>query len=316
MSRISHLARQQLRSLGGQASRIVGLGAIITSSFCFLASPVLALSVSPAIVDVSVDPGKTETQSLTITNDERTSQTYFVTIQKFLPKGERGQQEFLPPSDTEGLPEWMYVDKAEVTLEPGQSTRLQVAIRVPSDARAGGHYAALFLTKRQPTGEQVAMLPRLGILFFVHVSGQMVEKLRVVDVSLDQVGLYSGLPVGFRVTIQNEGMTDETPKANVTIKNVFGMTSASFETSLDRVLPSSRRTSLIIWGDGFALGPYTATISFSGKGFDGTVERTLTFSVWPWSLLMIGPGVLFALIVGFFILKKIIIKNATAAPRT
>jgi hypothetical protein len=279
--------------------------------------PAQALVVQPALVDVQVDPGKGDVKYLKITNDDVTSATYEVTIQKFVPKGENGQQDFLPSTDTSGLPEWMYVDKPELTLAPGQSANLQVAFRVPTDAAPGGYYAALFLSQRQPPDAQLGVLPRLGVLFFVRVNGQASERLVLTQFASD-ADSYSSLPVGFHLLIANEGAVHEQPVGTITIKNIFGTTVASLPANPDanRILPQSSHTLLAVWKNGnFAIGPYTATVTFSGPGFSGDEVRVVHFSVWPWRTLGEVLGLLMLVMIGFFILKKVIIKQATSAPK-
>jgi len=297
--------------------------------------PAKALVVQPAIQDVQVDPGKGETKFIRATNDDITTQTYFVTIQKFVPKGDSGQQDFLPASDTTGLPEWTYVDQPEITLKPGESANLQVSFRVPPSAPPGGYYEALFLSKRQTATEPLAMLPRLGVLFFVRVNGQAEERLAVTQFSVD-ANSYWSLPVGFRTTVANEGMIHEQPEGMVTVRNFFGATVAKFPANPDgnRILPQSSHILLSAWSKGavfpvtgywsglkqelnnFAIGPYVAFVTFNGPGFSGDVVKEVRFAVWPWRTMTAVGVLIIALVVLFFLLKKLIIKRATASPKT
>ena len=311
-----------------QVASIVGAVVLLAPSM-----PAYALSVQPAVQNIVVDPGKGDTRFLRVTNDEDSTQTYFVTIQKFIPKGDNGQQEFLPTTDTSGLPEWMYVDKPELTLKPGESSNLQVSLRVPPGAAAGGYYAALFLSKRQGPDEPLAMLPRLGVLFFVRLNGQVQERLVVSKFSVD-ADSYDFLPVGFQTTVANEGMVHGQPEGTVTIRNVFGATVAKFAANPDgnRVLPASSRVMSSAWTKGasheptsfvdglrqellrFAIGPYVATVTFNGPGFAGDEVRDVRFSVWPWRTMSVFVAMLVLMIAGFLLLKKLIIKRATSEP--
>ncbi len=295
-----------------------------------------ALSVNPAIQDVTIDPGKVETRTISIENDEDVAQTYVIAIQKFIPKGELGQQEFLDQRDTSGLPEWMYVDKPEVTLAPGQKGTIQVAIRVPADAPAGGHYAALFLARKQLAQEQVAMLPRLGILFFVQVNGALTEKLSLQSFQTDTDATYQHLPVGFRASILNEGNVHLMPTGSIRVKNMLGATVALIPVNAEatRVMPGSGRVLMASWTKGkpgndsgfvqglmqevmhFGIGPYTATLHLEGRGFSQPVESTTSFMVWPWRTavsLVVLIGLLVAL---FFAFKKMAIASATAKSKS
>lgn len=297
------------------ATRLIG--GIIVVVLAFQGMGAHALSVNPAILDVTVDPGTVETRIINIENDEAVAQTYVVAIQKFIPKGETGQQEFLDARDTSGLPEWMYVDKPEITLAPGQKGTMQVAIRVPADAKAGGYYAALFLSRKQLAQEQVAMLPRLGILFFVQVNGALMEKLSLQSFQTDSDKTYDNLPIGFRASILNEGNVHLTPSGSIRIKNMFGATVALIPFNADsaRVMPGSERVFTTAWGKGqtpFAMGPYTATLQLDGRGFSQGVERVVHFTVIPWRSIVNFVVLLGLLMIAFFVFRKIAIVSATA----
>lgn len=311
------------------ATRLIGTtisAALLFPSFAH------ALSVHPAIHDVILDPGKVETRTLSVENDENATQTYVISIQKFIPKGEYGQQEFLDPRDTSGLPEWMFVDKPEITLAPGQKGTIQVAIRPPADAPSGGHYAALFLSRKQSAQEQVAMLPRLGILFFVQINGALTERLALQRFETDSTAVYDHLPVGFRTSIANEGTVHLVPSGSIRVKNMFGATVALIPVNPEssRVMPGSSRVLLASWSKGktvpvtgfiqglmqelmhFGVGPYTATLELEGRGFSQPVESVARFTVWPWRTAVAIVVFLAALVALFITFKKLAIASATA----
>lgn len=293
---------------------------------------VSALSVHPAIHDVEIDPGATETRSIQVENDGSVTETYVLTIQKFIPRGTLGQQEFLDPADTIGLPEWMFVDRPEFTLAPGQTATLPVTIRIPANAPSGGYYAALFFSRKQTSDEPLAMLPRLGILFFVRVTGPAVERLSLVDFATDVDTRYEHLPIGFRVLLANEGNVHLVPQGVVTVKNMFGSTVARLRVNPEasKILPSSERAFTLAWtkgamsdGEGFwqglmrewsqfAIGRYRATLALEGAGFDMTVEETIEFSVWPWRTGVALVGGLIALILFYFVFKRVVLARATS----
>ncbi len=296
------------------------------------AQPVLALSAHPALYDVEIEPGQTETRTVTIVNDTRSAETYLLTIQKFIPQGELGQQRFLDPSDTAGLPEWMFVDRPQVTLAPGQALPLPVTIRVPENAQAGGYYAALFLSRSPSVGEELAMLPRVGLLFFVRVKGPAVERLTLEDFGPDADGPYERLPVGFRVSLLNQGNVHLVPEGTITVKNMFGATVARLPVNpgSGRILPDSRRVYTAAWAKGessegsgywhgllqelshFAVGRYRAKLELSGPGFATPVLSEVEFSVWPWRTGVALGGLSAALLLLFFVFKRLAIRSATA----
>ncbi|MDP3793359.1 MAG: hypothetical protein Q8R07_01255, partial [Candidatus Uhrbacteria bacterium] len=94
----------------GRLLRRRGLLLAMTLLCCFVflfASPAHAFSVHPALFDIAIDPGQIHRGMIEVTNDDVVDQTYDLSIQKFLPQGESGQQEFLSLQDISGLPSWM-----------------------------------------------------------------------------------------------------------------------------------------------------------------------------------------------------------------
>jgi hypothetical protein len=160
------------------------------------------------------------------------------------------------------------------------------------------------------------MLPRLGVLFFVRVNGPVQERLSLKNFVLDQTGSYRDLPVGFRISVANEGSVHAIPRGIIEVTNVFGVKVAALDANQDdsRVLPGSTRVLSSSWrdevGSWFVIGPHTATVKMNGAGFIGGEERSVSFSVWPVRGLGIFFGSIAVLIIAFFILRKMLVHGA------
>lgn len=300
------------------------LFALVIASFLLIGGQTAqAISVGPAIIDVQANPGSTQDFSFTVTNEEQESLSYAITIQKFIPQGEEGRTQFLPESDTNGLPDWMFVDAGSLTLRPGESRRVAVSLRVPNDATPGGHYAAIFLTQTNldtAAGQNVSAIPRIGVLVFATISGSLNERVVLRESSVDQ-SVYSALPVRFRLAIENQGNVHVQPSVSVEVKNMFGNTVAKIDGNPDasRILPGSSRRFVFDWQkvppqekDGFwaatknewnnfAIGFYEAHVTVTTEHVGISGESILRFQVWPWHMGLLGLGVfvLIVLVIGF-----------------
>lgn len=294
-----------------------------------------AFTMTPTMTDVAIEPGTSYVGNVDVGNDEKIAQTYYISIQKFIPKGEEGQQEFLPPSETAGLPNWISFDRASFTLKPGESKRLPYAIKVPANAAPGGYYAVTFFSNVPPgeNADHITIGSRAGMLLFVTVKGQLTEQMSLTDFALETPAAVDRLPVSFRVTVQNEGNVHILPEGTLTIRNVFGSTVARLplNRSRNRVLPNAKRRLALDWynempkeGSGFwhdageewknfAIGPYQATLELSSPSVVGPSVQTVRFSIWPWRLgvlLVVGIGLLLFL-ARFY--KRSVIARATRA---
>ncbi len=278
--------------------------------FGLTASQALAFSIQPAIIDLRIDPGTREQRSIHLTNEESSDEAYTVTVQKFIPSGTNGQQEFLPPDDTNGLPDWTFVDAPSVTLKPGASTDFPISFRVPSDAAAGTYTEAIFFSLVANQGQgNVATTPRIGALVFLTVKGALIQK-QSLDSFVSEQGTYQNLPVGFVAKISNNGNVVTTPSGSIQIKNFMGVTvkALPINDAGGRILPGSTRTLPVVWSDDWAFGPYTATVHVDGAM---PAEASLRFYVWPMKWILGGIIGFVVLVVGYFLLKRVIIYRAT-----
>lgn len=292
--------------------RFMKWGMAILIGWWWLPLSAQAFTMSPVVADVKIDPGSSRAGMVTITNDEANAQTFYISIQKFIPSGDSGQQQFLSPSDTSGLPNWISFDRPSFMLRPGESRQLPYTIAIPKDATPGGYYAVVFFSNVPPgtAATNVSVGARTGLLFFVTVNGQLNATLRLNDFALETPPQIDRLPASFRVLLQNIGNVHAVPEGTVTVRNMFGSTVARIPLNemKNRILPNSQRRFVLNWykelpatGSGFwhdageewrnfAIGPYRATLDVTSPRLETAPSEVLRFTVIPWRL-----GVLFVL---------------------
>jgi hypothetical protein len=287
-------------------------------SVCFTGAA-SAFSLRPAITDISLDPGGSYKGSFQVFNDEAASHTYYLSIQKFIPSGETGQQEFLPPSNISGLPQWIFLSSPSITLKPGEEADVPFTIYVPSEAQAGGYYAAVFFSTTPPVASPqggVLAGARTGALVLLKVKGALQERVVLRDFALETAPSLTALPASVRVSVENQGNVHVVPQGQIEVKNSFGQTvyKGQINPENQRVLPGSARRFVVSWqkntphtGQGFwfqvkeewrnfALGRYTIELHLSNVTDEVKVASPLSFAVWPWHL---GVCVLLGLIILF-----------------
>ncbi len=306
---------------------------LVIPFFVFGAQQASALALEPALSDISVSPGTAHDAAIMLTNDEPDTATYYLSIQKFVARGEEGQQEFLPMSDTTGLPSWIFVNQPSLTLQPGEKQRVPFTIRVPEQAIPGGYYVALFFSSVPPVLSPQGMVvvgSKVGALLLVTVEGGSVSSWRVVDHALGMPSSVSHLPAAFDLTIENRGNVHVVPEGTITIKNMFGSIVARLplQRNQPRVLPSSRRHLLLTWQkekpnnaqgffgrvheewNNFAIGPYTAYLETANKEVTENIEWR--FSVWPWRLLICLLIGLFAFLIVMSLYRRWVLRRVIA----
>ncbi len=299
--------------------------------FLFGAQVVHAFTVSPVIFDKTVDPGSNTQGVVHIVNDTNAPQTYYVTVQNFVPQGEEGQQTFLPSTDTVGLVSWIGLDRKVVSLKSGEGDDFRWSLNIPTKAEPGGHYAAIFFSTIPQNGthaSNVGVGAKTGVLFLVNVNGNIIERASVASFKVLKGGTPSQamranvidhLPAFFELRIHNEGSVHFIPKGVITITNIFGnkLTDIGVDPAGSRVLPNSIRKVRSTWGGvmpagngffaklraewaGFAFGRYTATVHATYGTSHAPLTAQVSFWVIPWRLLIIG---LLALILFILLVK-------------
>ncbi len=137
------------------------------------AEPLAHFTVDPEEIDVIVRPGALSNTILEITNrgsepiqvDSRIVPLAFSLAGEILPEEERG-----------AAPDWITLNPASFTVDPGRSRRVRLMVRPPRDA-VGGHYADLILTSK---GEAGTTETGASILVF---AGDEIKKSGTVEVA-------------------------------------------------------------------------------------------------------------------------------------
>ncbi len=295
--------------------------------------PTSALELSPTIIERAGDPGSKISSALRVTNDEGAERTYYFSIQKFVPNGENGQQDFLPLSDTSGLPSWLFIERSSVTVKAGETQTIPFEIRIPSSTRPGGHYAAIFLSTLPPnqiSSSSTQVVARTGALVILRVNGSLSESYAIDRLALNGAS-FTHPPVAFSMLVRNTGDIHLVPQGTMTIRNMFGRVSATILVNPQgsRVLPASNRLLSFAWEkqqdvtsggfwheakaewSNFAFGTYRATVQMDGP-VSGPNTATITFAIWPWHLAIAALLFLMCLLILARIYRSWVIRVATA----
>lgn len=105
-------------------------------------SGAVELSVSPSAVEIAGAPGQVVTRSIELHNSGRVAVRVLAYAWDLWHDGLR--QLYAPPgSSPRSIAGWLVITPREALLAPGDSRRVEVAARIPGDAR-GGQYAVVF----------------------------------------------------------------------------------------------------------------------------------------------------------------------------
>ncbi|MEK7592168.1 MAG: hypothetical protein AAB508_02105 [Patescibacteria group bacterium] len=290
---------------------------LICASGVGIATPVFALTVSPARVEITGDPGTTLQGEISLFNEQEGARTFFTSFENFEPSGDTGAPHFIGRKN--GLATWIQAE-SKVMLASGQRAVVPFLITIPQNAEPGGYFAAVFFGSQEPEatgGGQVSVGGKIGVLILLRVSGEVEEGGGLLAFTTkEKQKFFSTLPVAFAYRINNTGGDRTVPHGEVTIKNTLQITSAKLlaNDKEGSVLPNSTRKFEVIWGEvsqpantteqnteypgffemagkqwsDFHFGWYTANLNLVwGDDASQTANAAYHFFIIPWQLLII-----------------------------
>lgn len=271
---------------------------VIVASIFFVGefTVVQAIEVRPPLLELRAMAGDVVGTVFILKNTETVEQTYAFSIQGFVAQGDQGQQRFLSPTDTEGVPRWLYLGVPQVTLAPGANASIPVLFRPPIGAEAGGYQAVIFVSRvYSGQAEGVVLGSRVGVLVFATVEGDVRRALSTLLFRRVSSGWSWRFSPRFEVVLRNEGRAHEVPTGRVVVKNVFGQVkeSLSLQTTerVGRILPRSERRFELEsrkkggWDEGWGLGMYR--VEFLLDEPFATRTDGGWFFVIPWKMLVV-----------------------------
>jgi hypothetical protein len=281
--------------------------------FFFVGHNAQALTISPARIEISGDPGTTVTKEITLLNDSNSGpQTYYVTYANFEAQGETGSPLFVDPVDDLGT--WMTTSATSVTLAPNETKNITLSINIPKDAYAGGHFAVVFFGN-SPEGGQISVGAKTGTLVLLSVNGNVLEAGGLVSFNtLKHQFFYNSLPVSLEYRWKNDGNDRVQPVGSVTMHDLFYIPIARIDANpvIGNILPHSTRLFNLEWSkqnadlnsvaptsfiasffdratyqwNNFAVGLYFAKLNLAYGAENLHSSKTAMFFVFPWQLLL------------------------------
>ncbi len=267
------------------------------------------LQISPVIIELNGDKGKTYNLKLSILNVTTGDLVFKATVNDFRAKDETGDPQVLLKSDlpaTASVISWIQ-PLGSIPLAAKQTKTLIVPVSIPANAEAGGHYGVIRFSGTAPAEQQtaVSLAASAGILLLVRVSGQIKENLQLTSF-FTQPGsksssLFGAKSMTFVERITNTGNVHVKPIGDLVVTNMFGKQVASLNVNSTKgnILPDSTRRFEQPWSKKWLFGKYTAAVNLAYGTQGKVLVGSITFWVIPYKLI-IGLLILIVLLVFIF----------------
>jgi hypothetical protein len=189
------------------------------------------LKIAPVRTDITIDPGTSQTVSLSVQNVTRTAVTLGSVVNDFVASADETGEPRLVLNDSELVSgnnfQTLIAPIPSFTLAAGASRTVSITLSVPATAASGGYYGAVrFAPVSDITDSDVALSGSVGTIFLVTVPGNLSEKLTVASFDIVHDGQTSSLftsgPLSVETRFQNEGNIHVQPFGNIYIKDLSG----------------------------------------------------------------------------------------------
>lgn len=278
------------------------------------------LEISPPLLDLKADPGKTIKTPIRVRNVTQGKLVIKAEFEDFVAQGEDGQPKILLNKDEKSpysLKEWLS-SPVNLALSPGQRETVELTINVPKDASPGGHYGVIRFTGTPPETEEntVSLSASVGTLLLVNVAGDAKQSAKVAELFTSQNGKKRGWfeygPVDITTRVQNDGNIHFQPKGTIQVTNMFGRTSyvGQLNEANRNVLPGSIRKFEHQYGKKILFGRYKVRADIIYGSDNQIATATKTFWAIPYKLII---AVIAAIALLVFLLKgynRLIINRA------
>ena len=266
------------------------------------------ITVVYPVVEQKLDAGKSAEGTTKIINQSNVPLTFNATVEDFIVVDNVGTPNILPPGTLNNKysgASWIAISPSTFTLKPGENQSLNYFIKVPYNARPGGHYAAIVYTPDVKTkgakNSGGVVQSQVGSLFKITVNGPVKESASVTKFFANPFQEYG--PVNILTQIKNMGDLHFSPKGTVTVSGLFYNKTADLPKH--DIFPETVRDFENSLGQTLMIGQYKAQLLASyGVNNNLPLTATIYFWVFPWRLAVVIVLVVIAVILGWMYWNK------------
>lgn len=204
----------------------------------------VSVEVSPLRLELSVAPGATHTQAVTLTNQSDKPVRIRARVEDwFLTKDGTPQYKPAPPDTWTSASAWVRLAPPEQVVEPGKQGTVRFTTNVPASVAEGGYRSAIIFEFGPPgadllgAGRDVVFRSRVVTTLYVSV-GQPVPKVDLTNLTVRGA---PGKPAEVLATLQNTSRANVRTKGVVIVYDRAGTVVRQIDIPNVPVLPESER---------------------------------------------------------------------------
>jgi hypothetical protein len=268
-------------------------------------SPAQGLQISPVLIDLNAEKGRTYTLKITVTNVTVHELLVRPSVNDFKAKDESGNPEILTDGESDtsySLRRWAVLG-GNFILKPKENRVVNVYVNIPQNTEAGGHYGVVRFSAvpADAPDSNVTISASIGTLILARVAGQINEELKVKQLFVEKNGkkgtLFENTPKLVVERFENTGNVHLRPQGIVTIKNIFGKSIFTMDINKQKgsVLPQSIRRFEQSIDKRLFMGRFTIEMNATYGTQGRALLASSTFWVIPFKLIIVFLLLLFLL---------------------
>jgi len=288
------------------------LTAVFTAKLLYHPTPGFAkqyssLQISPLVIEANLVPGEEKLVSIKYFNPVHEPQTVRLQVKDALPRDDSGGLRFLDYSSPQySLSRWIDFEHRPLTLAAHEEREIFYTIRVPTAARPGSHFGAIFGTVENEPLEQekspfsIRQHVAAGTLLLINVPGEVLGEEKDWGGYLESFEVKTGGPLNLAqppikiiTRFKNTGIFCQTVWGGVDITNSSGKVVGRMHLDEKRVLPEAATQLSTTWRKPFLLGKYTARLTLL-YGKQGNRREQVQLAFWAISkeVLVMGGAII------------------------
>lgn len=270
-------------------------------------------AISPSLNTITLDKGSFVRDYVTFYNNTLFPMAIKVYAENFGTVGLNGNTSFFIDKSTLSASSWFSFKKLDYAISPKSNIKIPIYIKVPLDARSGGHYVSVFFQSLsiEQSNSNVGIVPRLGSLFFITIGGNINYNSRINSVSIKTniphfsnvyFPLFNISNINIKTIVQNLGNTYINEHGYLNVQNMLRDNSKSFNLPAHLILQNEKRALDKNISYSFNMGSYRISSTMI-YGYNQKSKNITVIYIIPMSIII----VLLIFLIGLCIL--IIAKN-------
>ncbi len=246
------------------------------------------IQISPSKSDIlELKSGEIASGSFNVNNIGTEPLNFTITVKPYSVVDKNYNTNYELETNYTKISQWITYTTDKNILQPGESTEINYTITVPSDAPAGGQYAAIIASINEEASGNIHLVGSVGYVIYAHVFGETRTDVNILENNIPSLFLSS--PISTSSLVENNGNIDMAAEYSLEISNFFSgqeVYSNVMDSTKHIVLPETQRFATQTWQETSPIGIFrvkqTVTI-----GIKTLVNEKIVFVCPIWLLFVI-----------------------------